>query len=186
MDQKKIIGQDLAEKGDVLIGLASNGVHSNGFSLIRKIINKDPQLLLSNIQGETVGSRLLTPTKIYVKEILELKEKIEISAISHIAGGGFYENIPRILNSDSKAILSFNGTEWPAFKLFEWIRSKGEIQQKEMLSTFNCGIGMVLSIKENDVNNALDLLEKLTIPSKIIGTVEFKKKEEASLDITLN
>ena len=186
VDQKKIIGQDLAEKGDVLIGLASNGVHSNGFSLIRKIINKDPQLLLSNIQGETVGSRLLTPTKIYVKEILELKEKIEISAISHISGGGFYENIPRILNSDSKAILSFNETEWPAFKLFEWIRSKGEIQQKEMLSTFNCGIGMVLSIKENDVNNALDLLEKLTIPSKIIGTVEFKKKEEASLDITLN
>ena len=186
VDQKKIIGQHLAEKGDVLIGLASNGVHSNGFSLIRKIINKDPQLLLSNIQGETVGSRLLTPTKIYVKEILELKEKIEISAISHISGGGFYENIPRILNSDSKAILSFNETEWPAFKLFEWIRSKGEIQQKEMLSTFNCGIGMVLSIKENDVNNALDLLEKLTIPSKIIGTVEFKKKEEASLDITLN
>ena len=186
VDQKKIIGQNLAEKGDVLIGLASNGVHSNGFSLIRKIINKDPQLLLSNIQGETVGSRLLTPTKIYVKEILELKEKIEISAISHISGGGFYENIPRILNSDSKAILSFNGTEWPAFKLFEWIRSKGEIQQKEMLSTFNCGIGMVLSIKENDVNNALDLLEKLTIPSKIIGTVEFKKKEEASLDITFN
>jgi phosphoribosylformylglycinamidine cyclo-ligase len=186
VDQKKIIGQNLAEKGDVLIGLASNGVHSNGFSLIRKIINKDPQLLLSNIQGETVGSRLLTPTKIYVKEILELKEKIEISAISHISGGGFYENIPRILNSDSKAILSFNETEWPAFKLFEWIRSKGEIQQKEMLSTFNCGIGMVLSIKENDVNNALDLLEKLTIPSKIIGTVEFKKKEEASLDITLN
>ena len=186
VDQKKIIGQNLAEKGDVLIGLASNGVHSNGFSLIRKIINKDPQLLLSNIQGETVGSRLLTPTKIYVKEILELKEKIEISAISHISGGGFYENIPRILNSDSKAILSFNETEWPAFKLFEWIRSKGEIQQKEMLSTSNCGIGMVLSIKENDVNNALDLLEKLTIPSKIIGTVEFKKKEEASLDITLN
>ena len=186
VDQKKIIGQNLAEKGDVLIGLASNGVHSNGFSLIRKIINKDPQLLLSNIQGETVGSRLLTTTKIYVKEILELKEKIEISAISHISGGGFYENIPRILNSDSKAILSFNETEWPAFKLFEWIRSKGEIQQKEMLSTFNCGIGMVLSIKENDVNNALDLLEKLTIPSKIIGTVEFKKKEEASLDITLN
>ena len=186
VDQKKIIGQNLAEKGDVLIGLASNGVHSNGFSLIRKIINKDPQLLLSNIQGETVGSRLLTPTKIYVKEILELKEKIKISAISHIAGGGLYENIPRILNSDSKAILSFNETEWPAFKLFEWIRSKGEIQQKEMLSTFNCGIGMVLSIKENDVNNALDLLEKLTIPSKIIGTVEFKKKEEASLDITLN
>ena len=186
VDQKKIIGQNLAEKGDVLIGLASNGVHSNGFSLIRKIINKDPQLLLSNIQGETVGSRLLTPTKIYVKEILELKEKIEISAISHISGGGFYENIPRILNSDSKAILSFNETEWPAFKLFEWIRSKGEIQQKEMLSTFNCGIGMVLSIKENDVNNALDLLEKLTIPSKIIGTVEFKKKEEASLDITFN
>ena len=186
VDQKKIIGQNLAEKGDVLIGLASNGVHSNGFSLIRKIINKDPQLLLSNIQGETVGSRLLTPTKIYVKEILELKEKIEISAISHISGGGFYENIPRILNSDSKAILSFNETEWPAFKLFEWIRSKGEIQQIEMLSTFNCGIGMVLSIKENDVNKALDLLEKLTIPSKIIGTVEFKKKEEASLDITFN
>jgi phosphoribosylformylglycinamidine cyclo-ligase len=186
VDQKKIIGQNLAEKGDVLIGLASNGVHSNGFSLIRKIINKDPQLLLSNIQGETVGSRLLTPTKIYVKEILELKEKIEISAISHISGGGFYENIPRILNSDSKAILSFNETEWPAFKLFEWIRSKGEIQQKEMLSTFNCGIGMVLSIKERDANNALDLLDKLTIPSKIIGTVEFKKKEEASLDITLN
>ena len=186
VDQEKIIGQDLAKKGDLLIGLASNGVHSNGFSLIRKIINGDPESLLSIIDGETVGSRLLTPTKIYVKEILELKEKIRISAISHITGGGFYENIPRMLNSDCKARLSFREAEWPAFELFQWIKSKGRIEQKEMLSTFNCGVGMVLSLQEAEANTALALLDKLAIHSKIIGTVEQKKTEEASLDITLD
>ena len=167
VDQKKIIGQHLAEKGDVLIGLASNGVHSNGFSLIRKIINGDPESLLSVIDGETVGSRLLTPTKIYVKEILELKEKIRISAISHITGGGFYENIPRMLNSDCKARLSFREAEWPAFELFQWIKSKGRIEQKEMLSTFNCGVGFCLITNKHNVKRIKKIFTKEYQPYQI-------------------
>ena len=185
VDQKKIIGQDRARKGDVLLGLASNGIHSNGFSLIRKLIDQNPESMLMEISGQSLSSLLLTPTKIYVKEILELSKVIEISAISHITGGGFFENIPRILNNDLKAEINFIEKEWPAYELFDWIKSKGNIQQNEMLSTFNCGIGMVLAIKECDAERALDLLNELNIVSKVIGKVEPKEIEDNSIEIKL-
>ena len=186
VDQEKMIGQDLARNGDILLGLASSGAHSNGFSLIRKLVSQDPESFLTEINGQTLGSLLLTPTKIYVNEILELSKTFEISAISHITGGGFYENIPRILNNDSKANINFIEKEWPAYELFDWIKSKGNIQQKEMLSTFNCGIGMVLAVEQDDVNVTLDLLNDLDVVSKVIGKVESKKAEDNSIDIKLN
>ena len=119
------IGQDLAKDGDILLGLASSGAHSNGFSLIRKLISQSRESILTKINGQNLGSLLLTPTKIYVNEILELSKVFEISAISHITGGGFYENIPRILNNDLKANINFIEKEWPAYELFNWIKSQG-------------------------------------------------------------
>ena len=186
VDENKMIGKELAENGDILLGLASNGVHSNGFSLIRKIISREPGSLLLEINEQSLGSKLLTPTRIYVKEILELTKVFKISAISHITGGGFYENIPRILKTDSIAKINFKEKEWPAYELFEWIKSKGNITQKEMLSTFNCGIGMVLALKEADVTDAIKLLDSLDIDSKVIGKVEPKKKEEEPIEIKVN
>ena len=128
----------------------------------------------------------MTPTRIYVKEILELTKAFKISAISHITGGGFYENIPRILKTDSIARISYKEKEWPAYELFEWIKSKGNITQKEMLSTFNCGIGMVLALKEADVADAIKLLDSLDIDSKVIGKVEPKRTEEEPIEIKVN
>ena len=186
VDENKMIGKELAENGDILLGLASNGVHSNGFSLIRKIISREPGSLLLEINEQSLGSKLLTPTRIYVKEILELTKVFKISAISHITGGGFYENIPRILKTDSIAKINFKEKEWPAYELFEWIKSKGNITQKEMLSTFNCGIGMVLALKEADVTDAIKLLDSLDIDSKVIGKVDPKKKEEEPIEIKIN
>ena len=186
VDQEKMIGQDLARNGDILLGLASSGAHSNGFSLIRKLVSQDSESFLTEINGQTLGSLLLTPTKIYVNEILELIKAFEISAISHITGGGFYENIPRILNNDSKANINFIEKEWPAYELFDWIKSKGNIQQKEMLSTFNCGIGMVLAVAESDAEGALHLLNGLDLISKVIGKVEPKKVKDNSIHIKLN
>ena len=186
VDKKKIIGQELAKNGDILLGLASSGVHSNGFSLIRKLIDQDPGSILMDMNGRSLGSRLLAPTRIYVDAVLKLIQIYEISAISHITGGGFYENIPRILNNDSKANINFNEKEWPTHELFDWIKSKGNIQKEEMLSTFNCGIGMVLALKEGDVNGARGLLSRLDIVSKVIGKVEPKKSEDENIEIKFN
>ncbi len=186
VDENRIIGHKLAENGDILLGMASSGVHSNGFSLIRKLLSEKTGSLSIKMDGKSLGSRLLTPTKIYVKEILEVIKNFEISAISHITGGGFYENIPRILKDNSKATIRFNEKEWPTYELFSWIKSKGNIEQKEMLSTFNCGIGMVIAIKEEYAEEAIVLLNNLNIISKIIGKVEQKKHKDPSVEIELN
>ena len=185
VDEKKIIGKESAKGDDVLIGLASSGAHSNGFSLIRKIIEK-PGLINEKIDDLTIGQKLLTPTKIYVEEVMKLKEEINISAISHITGGGFYENIPRILAKDSIAKIEFSLEDWPSFKLFEWIKSKGNITDKEMLSTFNCGVGMILAVAQKDAKKTLKLLDEMKVTSKIIGKIEQKNRRDNPIEIKIN
>tara|TARA_B100001123_G_scaffold184800_1_gene211563 strand:+ start:880 stop:1968 length:1089 start_codon:yes stop_codon:yes gene_type:complete len=185
VDENKIIGKKLAKEGDALLGIASNGVHSNGFSLIRKLLKENPDSLSTMIKGKDLGSRLLTPTKIYVKEILEVTNKFNISAISHITGGGFYENIPRILNSNVRANINFFEKDWPAYELFKWIASKGKIEQREMLSTFNCGVGMVLALKQQDVTDVINMLSKMNLFSKEIGVVE-RRSDLKSQSIIIN
>ena len=185
VDEKKIIGKESAKVNDVLIGLASSGVHSNGFSLIRKII-EEPGLINEKIDNLTIGQRLLKPTKIYVKEVMALKEEINISAISHITGGGFYENIPRILTKDSIAKIQFNLGDWPSFKLFEWIKSKGNITDKEMFSTFNCGVGMILAVPQNEAKKALKFLNEMNVTSRIIGKIEPKNRGDSPIEIKIN
>tara|TARA_B100001013_G_scaffold91068_1_gene50677 strand:- start:6189 stop:7256 length:1068 start_codon:yes stop_codon:yes gene_type:complete len=185
VDETKIIGMHNANEGDVLIGIASSGFHSNGFSLIRKVLNKNSQSLKQNIGESSLGRRLLTPTKIYVSEILKLIKKIKVSAIAHITGGGFYENIPRILKYGTKAKITYNYKDWPNHDLFNWIQSEGNIKDKEMFSTFNCGVGMVISVQEKDTKKTLNLLNQFGLIAKQIGLVESKLRNESTVKISL-
>ena len=145
-DRDKLVTVEKIKPNDILIGLASSGIHSNGYSLVRKIfdINKDVLGEYREILGKTLGQELLTPTKIYVKTILKLIKKYNIKGISHITGGGFLENIPRMLPDGMKAVIH-KGT-WPVHPVFKLIQEKGNVAEKDMYNTFNMGIGMVLAV----------------------------------------
>ena len=160
-----ITGEDIRE-GDVLLGLPSSGVHSNGFSLVRKIIFDVKGFSLDdNIEGlnKTLGEELLTPTRIYVKDVLPLIEKYNIKGLAHITGGGLYENLPRVLPEGLGANLDLKDVEVP--KIFNLLQEWGNISTDEMLSTFNMGIGMVLVVPEED---ATRIVEKFYQEEKII------------------
>ena len=171
VDEEEMIGMDGPKNGDILIGVSSSGFHSNGFSLIRKVIKDFNVPLTQDIKGETLGTILLKPTNIYVQEVLNLKKIIEISSIAHITGGGFYENIPRMLNEFQKASISFDFKDWPAFNYFNWIREIAEISEENMLRTFNCGIGLVIAISPEDEEMALGTLNQSDFFAKTIGIV---------------
>lgn len=166
-DKEKIItGQNLKE-GDIAIGLASSGVHSNGFSLIRAAMDQaDVSLEDKFDESQTIGEKLLTSTKIYVKDIENLKENVEIKAISHITGGGLYENIPRVLADDLS--VNFDLSKLDKDPIFEKIQEWGNIDTEEMYHTFNMGIGMVIFVDPADEEKAL---ENLGENSKTIGKV---------------
>ena len=171
VDEEEMIGMDGPKNGDILIGISSSGFHSNGFSLIRKVLKEFNVPLTQDIKGETLGTILLKPTNIYVQEVLNLKKIIEISSIAHITGGGFYENIPRMLNEFQKANISFDFKDWPAFNYFNWIREIAEISEENMLRTFNCGIGLVIAISPEDEEMALGTLNQSDFFAKTIGIV---------------
>ena len=145
-DRDKLVSGEKIKPNDILIGLASSGIHSNGYSLVRKIfdINKDVLGEYREILGKTLGQELLTPTRIYVKTILKLIKKYNIKGISHITGGGFLENIPRMLPVGMKAVVH-KGT-WPVHPVFKLMQEKGNVAEKDMYNTFNMGIGMVLAV----------------------------------------
>ena len=176
-DSKKLSNK--AKKDDVLIGLKSNGLHSNGFSLIRKLIEKKKLKLNQKFKGSTLGKALLKPTKIYVNEILFIRNKMKISALSHITGGGLTGNLERIIPNNLSAFISL-GPKYPFNDdLFSLIESNSNLNRAEMLSTFNCGIGMILSIKKNDLRQCKNLLKKLKMPHVelgFIGSRESNKK----------
>lgn len=170
VDKKKIITKDKVKVNDAIIALSSSGVHSNGFSLVRKVfdienidLNKKEEML-----NDTLGNVLLTPTNIYVKPILELLDKIDVHGISHITGGGFYENIPRCLNDNQSAKIDVNKIEiLPIFKL---IQQKGNINDHDMFNTFNMGVGMVVVVDQKDKQETLEILNKY-VNSYEIGEV---------------
>ena len=172
-DSKSLTNQ--AKKNDVLIGLKSNGLHSNGFSLVRRLIEKKKLQLNQNFNGSSLGKALLKPTKIYVKEVLAIKDKITINAISHITGGGVIGNLDRIIPSNLSAVIAL-GSNYPFNNdLFRLIESKSNLNKKEMFSTFNCGIGMVLSINKNDKEKCKKILKRLKMPHIELGYVSSKK-----------
>lgn len=171
VDKENIIDGSRLQEGDVLLALPSSGIHSNGYSLVRKIIMPTKEKLHKVVEemNMTLGEALLEPTKIYVKEIEALKEKIDIKAISHITGGGFYENIPRMLKEGTKAIIHKGTWEKPA--IFSYLQKEGKITEEEMYHTFNMGVGMLLSIPKNQASEAIEILEKMEETGYIIGEI---------------
>lgn len=156
VEKANIIDGSKVQVGDVLLGLASSGPHSNGYSLIRKIVAVSGQGWDSPFEGRTLGEVLLEPTRIYVKSLLQLIEQVEVRALAHITGGGLLENIPRVLPQNTIARLDMNSFERPA--VFSWLQQQGGVAETEMLRTFNCGVGMVVCVAAEQVDAALACL----------------------------
>lgn len=169
VDKEKILKPDEQKSGDVLIAIKSSGVHSNGFSLIRKVFTVNEQTLARHFSdlGTTLGECLLTPTKIYVKPVLELLEQINVKAISHITGGGFYENIPRSLPSGITAKIERNAVE--VLPIFDLIARTGNIPERDMFNTFNMGVGMIVSVDKNDADKAVEVLNASGAEAYVLG-----------------
>ncbi len=173
VEKSKVISAEKVEVGDVLLGLASSGPHSNGYSLIRKIIERSEQTLsdaLPNSKHQSIGAALIAPTKIYVKSLLQLLAKHQVHALAHITGGGLTENVPRVLPSNSKAIIQI--TNWPQPAIFKWLQEQGNVAPNEMLKTFNCGIGMVICLPANEADHATTLLRSLGEEVYRVGQIE--------------
>ncbi|MDC8831172.1 phosphoribosylformylglycinamidine cyclo-ligase [Alteromonas gilva] len=162
--------------GQKLIALGSSGPHSNGYSLIRKIIEVSGADVSADLEGKPVIDHLLTPTRIYVKSVLELLGSVKVAAISHITGGGFWENIPRVLPADKKAVIDANSWQWPA--VFNWLQEHGNVTTHEMYRTFNCGVGLVLVVDEQDVESALSVLNNAGENAWLIGDIAELDGEE--------
>lgn len=172
VDEKDLItGKDLT-KGDVLIGIASSGVHSNGFSLVRKVFEMTKESLNTYYDelGMTLGEALIKPTKIYVKALRSIKEaKVKIKACSHITGGGFYENIPRMLKDGTHAQIQKDSYEVPA--IFRLMQKKGNLDEKMMYNTYNMGIGMIVAVDKNDVEKTMQAIENAGEKPYVIGQI---------------
>jgi phosphoribosylformylglycinamidine cyclo-ligase len=170
-EQNMITGASVAP-GDVMIGLASSGVHSNGFSLVRKVLLADKGMSLHDhvdALGKTLGEELLTPTRIYVKQVLSVLEKHEVKALAHITGGGFTENIPRVLPEGMQAVVDVGS--WPVLPVFQLVQEAGGISYSDMYKTFNMGIGMILVVKPQDAESVIAQLRELGEQPYPIGSI---------------
>ena len=173
VDRSRLLDGQKIATGDVLIGLPSSGCHSNGFSLIRKVLLKDAKLDLQatfeELGGRTLAEELLTPTRIYVKAIKHLLDKVDIKGMSHITGGGFYENVPRMLKEGQGVRIDLNS--YPSKPIFDLIARCGNIGKQEMCNVFNMGIGFILAVDPGDVEKVQQLLAEIDEPSYVIGEV---------------
>ena len=170
VDKKKIIQKESQRAGDVVIALPSSGVHSNGFSLVRKVFdveNADLKAPVEVLGGRSLGETLLTPTKIYVKPILALLEQVSIKGISHITGGGFFENIPRCLRSGLSAKIPKDAVK--VLPIFDLIQSTGNIPERDMFNTFNMGVGMCVVVAKEDAGRALEILRASGEDAYLLG-----------------
>ena len=172
VDKDKILDSARVEHGDVVVGMASSGVHSNGFSLVRKVFSVEEKGLdrYSAELGATLGEVLLTPTRIYVKPVLALLRAVDVKSLSHITGGGFYENIPRCLPKGHGAVIAKGAVTVPP--IFQLIRRKGDIPERDMFNTFNMGVGMCAVVPETAADAALRVLREQGVEAAVIGRVE--------------
>jgi len=170
VEKSKIIDGSKVAAGDVLIGLPASGPHSNGYSLIRKIIEVRNADLHQNLGDTTLGEALMQPTRIYVKALLKLFKQVDVRALSHITGGGLLENIPRVLPADSVAVLDTQSWQKPA--VFDWLQTNGNVEDTEMYRTFNCGVGMVIVVAKEDQQKTLDALTACQEQPWVIGHIE--------------
>lgn len=173
VDKKKMIDGRTIAPGDAVIGLASSGVHSNGFSLVRKLLLEQQgyslQDALPELGGAKLGDVLLEPTKLYVKPVLKLIDSVQVKGLAHITGGGFLENIPRVLPEGVNVEIAYGS--WPILPIFELMQAKGGISHRDMFTTFNMGIGMVAVVPADEAGKALETLAALNVEAYRIGTV---------------
>ena len=169
VEKSKIIDGTQVAAGDALVGIASNGPHSNGYSLIRRILEVTGADLDQAMGGSTLGKTLLAPTTIYVKALLELFKSVEVKALSHITGGGLLENIPRVLPDDCNASIDTTSWQWP--EVFNWLQAGGNVETREMYRTFNCGVGMVVCVAKDDLDKTLQVLNDAGHEAWEIGSI---------------
>lgn len=173
VDKSKILDPSTMKAGDVVIALPSSGVHSNGFSLVRKVFdveNSDIKSLREELGGKSIGETLLAPTKIYVKPVLALLEQVKVKGISHITGGGFYENIPRSIPDGLGAVIERNAVR--VLPIFDLIAKEGNISERDMFNTFNMGVGMSIVVAREDAEKAVEILKANGEDAYVIGKIE--------------
>ena len=177
VDRKDLVsGADL-KAGDVLVGMASSGIHSNGYSLVRKVFSMSESSLNTYCEslGATLGQTLLVPTKIYVKALKAVREAgVKVKACSHITGGGFYENVPRMLIDGTRAVIEKNS--YPVPPIFDMLAKDGDIEEQMMYNTFNMGIGMIVAVDKNDVDKTMAAIKEAGEAPYVIGTIEAGEK----------
>lgn len=185
VESEKLIDGSTISVNDRIIGVASSGLHSNGFSLARKILLDDAKLQVTDrVSGlaKTIGEELLEPTRIYVKPILNLLKNFNVKGLVHITGGGFYDNIPRIIPQSCRCIIS--GNSWEIPPIFQVMKEIGKVDEKEMFRVFNMGIGMMIVVPEKESEEVAHRLEVLGEKAYIIGTVEKREKDQALVCFT--
>lgn len=182
VEEDEIIDGSKVKPGDAIVAIASSGPHSNGYSLVRKVLEvskADPNQKMSD--GRTLIDTILTPTRIYVKPILNLMKSCKIHALAHITGGGFWENIPRVLPANTKAVCREDSWEWP--EVFKWLQKNGNIDTHEMYRTFNCGVGMIVALDKADAEKAVEVLNASGEKAWVIGTIENAADNEEQVEI---
>ena len=182
VEKSEIIDGSAVASGDCLIGLPSSGPHSNGYSLIRKIIEVSGADINAAFADSTLGATLLTPTRIYVKPLLSLMKEFKVKALSHITGGGLLENLPRVIPENCKAIIQRDSWEQP--EIFNWLQSEGNIDATEMYRTFNCGVGMIICVSANDADPVIHKLNDLGEQAWLIGQISDADAGEEQVEIS--
>ena len=170
VEKSGIIDGSSVRIGDALVGIGSSGPHSNGYSLIRKIIDHSGQALDSEFDDSTLGETLLAPTRIYVKPVLNIIKQFQVNALAHITGGGLLENIPRVLPRNTRAVIDSDSWQRPA--IFDWLQEQGNVEAREMYRTFNCGIGMVMAVSAEQADSIVDMLHQHGETAMVIGRIE--------------
>ncbi len=176
VEKADIIDGSKVQPGDQLIALASSGPHSNGFSLIRKVLEVSGQSPDTLLAGKSLADHLLEPTRIYVKNLLALFKTTPVHALCHITGGGFWENIPRVLPANTKAVINGKSWQWPA--IFDWLQQQGNISRHEMYRTFNCGVGMIVVVPAAQLDNALSQLQQAGETAWHLGEIQAAAADE--------
>ncbi|MGF1683698.1 phosphoribosylformylglycinamidine cyclo-ligase [Photobacterium minamisatsumaniensis] len=181
VEKADIIDGSKVKAGDALIAVGSSGPHSNGFSLIRKILEVSDADLSQELEGKALSDHLLEPTKIYVKSTLKMMESCDVHAISHITGGGFWENIPRVLPEGTKAVVNGNSWEWPV--VFNWLQDAGNVDTYEMYRTFNCGVGLVIALPQEQAEQAINILNAEGENAWLLGSIANADASEEQVEI---
>ena len=181
VEADNVIDGSGVKAGQKIIALASSGPHSNGYSLVRKIVEVSKADVNADLDGKPLIDHLLAPTRIYVKPVLALLEKVKVEAISHITGGGFWENIPRVLPENAKVVVDESSWQWPV--VFNWLQENGNVTQHEMYRTFNCGVGLILVVDENDADEAVRILNEGGEQAWLLGHIEDRNGDEEQVEI---